>query len=124
MIDTDIDLLRELESPTLNTIQEECGDSRISLDNAEVLMVKYGLPHRMKLKYDSNEWFKVEAEFDGYGTHTFTGLSWGYTGEGCRAFLNLMRACGFDLDMDYVSKLNRNNPKPDTWIPQQSAQLV
>ena len=62
-------------------LQEECGVTRISLDNSRVLQKQYGRPSTVELIQELDEWY-VEATWNNGFSHRFSGFSWGYGGEG------------------------------------------
>lgn len=63
-------------------IAGEGGITSVSLENAETLIKRFGLPTRVELYWDKQDWACVDAAFEGYGMFHFTGFSWGYGGEG------------------------------------------
>jgi hypothetical protein len=62
-------------------LQDECGDTRISLDNSRMLQKQYGRPATVVLIKEDNEWY-VDATWNNGFSHCFSGFSWGYGGEG------------------------------------------
>lgn len=79
------------------TLEPEGGVTRVSLSNAETLIEAYGRPTTLRLYYDPIHWYMVTAVFYGGVTHTFSGFSWGYSGEGPRGLETFFTACGVDL---------------------------
>ena len=66
---------------TTNTmnLKTECGVTRISLDNAEKLLKKFGKPDTITLEYDPEKWWLVKTSWRLQNfSWTFTGFSWGY----------------------------------------------
>lgn len=93
----------------------EGGITRISLENARLLLAWYGPPDRIMLKERDREWV-VEAVW-GELTHEFGGLSWGYGGEGPRGletFFNLVL-----MDPPITAAQISKWPTPGNWIRRQ-----
>ena len=62
-------------------LQEECGVTEVSLENAYYLFKKYGQPLSIDLIQLPNEWY-VLIKWSGITSHKFNGFSWGYNGSG------------------------------------------
>jgi hypothetical protein len=75
-------------------LQLEGGITQISLENADYFLRHYGLPERIKLQKEDDEYL-VLATWPGV-THLFTGFSWGYLygGEGTSGLNTFFRTCG------------------------------
>lgn len=74
-------------------LQLECGVTQVSLENAFLLFKQYGVPEKVELVRDNNE-YAVLVFWHSY-THLFIGFSWGYSGEGPRGLDILMSACWY-----------------------------
>lgn len=59
-------------------LQEECGTTSISLENAEVIFKEHGIPRRLDLLDDPEEGHTVVAYWSDGFHFRFTGFSWGY----------------------------------------------
>ncbi len=80
-------------------LEGECGVTQISLRNAEKLIRNKGLPDRVELRHDPGKEQCVDAQWaSGSGEdtfeHTFTGLSWGYGGEGPHGLVKFLAMLG------------------------------
>lgn len=76
-------------------LQDECGVTRISIENFNLLKSK------------DDDGYYISMEWDNGFSLVFTGLSWGYGGEGCRGFKDVLVGCGFNCDMEYVARLGK-----------------
>ena len=72
-------------------LQQEGRITRISLENADLLIRLYGLPTRIELKNIQDEYL-VLASWPGF-THMFSGFSWGYGGEGPSGLNTFFKVC-------------------------------
>jgi len=97
-------------------LQTEGGVTRISLDNAKVLIAGYGLP-------DSVELYQAECECIVEATwsvtpqrpepviHEFSGFSWGYGGEGPHGLFKFLGMLNMriPLSMDAIGRMPQEN---------------
>lgn len=98
-------------------LRDECGVTRYSLENARRLNKALGRPVRVECHYDPNgaEWYRVKAFYDSGDTHVFTGLSWGYNGEGPRGLLEFCQYNDIPLAIKDIVELD-NNTKCCAWV--------
>lgn len=88
-------------------LRDECGVTRISLENFNLLKEKYGTPSTIHASYTEEVGYEVSMEWENGFSWAFTGLSWGYGGEGCQGFKNVLVGCGFNCDISYVKGLGK-----------------
>lgn len=100
-------------------VKKEDGVTSISLRNAEILLEWYGQPNLVKLWYDEREWSVVTVEWPNDFKHSFTGFSWGYTGEGPHGLEAFAEAVGLGslLDMRTIAGLPRDAERLFQFIP-------
>ena len=93
------------------TLQIEGGITQHSLENAEYLTGRFGVPYSLSFYGDSNQAeYNVIAAYKNGHSHVFTGFSWGYSGEGPRGlhhFLN--HICKVKVPMDYIASADDEN---------------
>jgi len=67
-------------------LDKEGGITSIALSNGKKLLAALGPPIRLELHMDPDgmDWYRTKVFYDDGSTHTFTGLGWGYNGEGPR----------------------------------------
>lgn len=81
-----------------DALQDECGVTRVSLENAYQLLHLHGVPYSIDLIRELNEWNVVVKWMVAPSavSHKFTGFSWGYRGEGPNGLLTFMESLGLE----------------------------
>lgn len=90
----------------------EGGITQTSLKNARRLRKRLGLPIRLELHMAPTgaEWYRTRVMYDNGDSHTFTGFSWGYSGEGSRGLQEFCQNNDIPLTIKDIVKLNNNSP--------------
>jgi hypothetical protein len=85
------------------SIEKECGVTQISIGNARRLQASKGNPASVFIIGDMKRGdYFVRAIWPTGEAHTFTGLSWGYCGEGCAGFNQVMDIFGAKIKSSQV----------------------
>lgn len=94
----------------------EGGITEIALSNARKLKDALGAPVRVELHMDPNgaEWYRTKAFYMDGNTHTFTGLGWGYRGEGPRGLATFCAENEIPLTLERIAQLD-NKSKAMVW---------
>jgi len=90
-------------------IQREGGVTRISLRNGELLNGRKGAPVWVRLCLHPDHWYVTQAGYSDGSSHTFTGFSWGYAGEGSRGLAEWTKANDVPLEMREIALLPNNH---------------
>ena len=83
-------------------LQEECGTTAISLENAAQLIAENGSPIRLDLADEPEEGNTVTAYWRNGMHFKFTGFSWGYGGTGPHGLERLFEMCGIVCGMSAI----------------------
>ena len=83
-------------------LQEECGTTSISLENAKIIIAAYGSPRRVELSDDPEEGNTVVAYWSNGFHFAFTGFSWGYGGTGPHGLEQFFQMCGIVCGMSAI----------------------
>lgn len=85
-------------------LQEECGVTNISLENAELLIREHGLPDCLRMYWDEQDWYCTRADWsEPRQVHIFTGFAWGYVGAGPHGLHELFQLVGLDVSLEEIS---------------------
>jgi len=87
----------------------ECGATRTSLENALKLLNKYGVPYGITCEGDDFA-MRTHVTWTSGVTHTFTGLGWGYSGEGPRGLCQFLKMVGMPMDMERIEAFTSWKP--------------
>jgi hypothetical protein len=91
-------------------IPKETGSTRVSLENAALLLVRYGLPAELGVENVRDE-FVVWAHWPPrVMTYSFQGFSWGYSGEGPRGLESLFKMVGMEPSVSFDQILKWPHP--------------
>jgi hypothetical protein len=83
-------------------LQEECGVTSISLENAIQLLEAYGTPRRIDLSDDPEDGNIVTVYWPNAFHFKFTGFSWGYGGTGPHGLDQFFQMCGIVCGMETI----------------------
>lgn len=83
-------------------LQEECGVTAISLENAAALIKEHGTPRRIDLSDDPEDGNSVTAYWRDGMHFKFTGFSWGYGGTGPHGLEQFFQMCGVLCGMQTI----------------------
>lgn len=92
-------------------MENECGVTEISLENARYLVGKYGIPDRIRLHNDPKEGHVVTVTWPHQGLSDslvwdFTGFSWGYSGEGPHGLVKFFDLCHLNISIQEVASMD------------------
>ena len=91
-------------------IRSEGGITQIALDNGAILRENHGTPVWVRLTYDVKDWYVVEAGYSDGTKHRFTGLGWGYSGEGPRGLESWCSDNEVPLTMAEIEVFDNSSP--------------
>jgi hypothetical protein len=91
-------------------LRPEGGITRTALDNGAILRANHGTPVWVRLTYDVTDWYVVEAGYADGTKHRFTGLGWGYSGEGPRGLESWCSDNEVPLTMAEIEVFDNNTP--------------
>jgi hypothetical protein len=84
-------------------MKDECGVTRISLDNGKELSFSKGRPIEIQVDADLGLGeCNVTAHFRDSSEHVFTGFSCGYGGEGPRGLHTYLKNSGVDIPWEVI----------------------
>ena len=88
---------------TATDLEQECGVTSVSRDNAAKLIDDFGKPWRLSFFGDTKagEYF-VRASWPNGKTHTFAGFAWGYGGTGPAGLAEFLKAAGANLTPEQI----------------------
>ena len=106
-IEQAIDQVINEENP-LAGLQKETSTTRVSSNNAKVLVAHKGKPESLTFSFSRGDWYNVKATWaDGY-THNFRGFSWGYAGEGPHGLLEFILSLGIYYTIEQIAAWPRD----------------
>lgn len=99
-----------MTTPPVRNLQDESGVTGISTHNASCLLYELDRPNVIMLEpVRGVSAFWGDPEATGTPGFTFTGFTWGYSGEGPNGTLAFLRACGIDAEIGDIAGMSASN---------------
>lgn len=97
--------------PRRRKLQEECGVTRVSLENARFLAEERGRPVSVELRRGTGtggflDAYRVIARYTDGSSHEFSGFGWSYGGEGPNGLADFLRDSKIPLAREDVFALD------------------